>query len=112
MTNNNCTGGNLIFNLEDSVINNDKSHPLNSNSNLREVVLSGSLDLTDNKDVRTLVNIISIGGDLITTGSSLTNFGKLKHIKGNLILTDSIISELYTDDSIRKSIKIDGEIIR
>jgi hypothetical protein len=81
---------------------------LTSLGNLTSV--GGNLDLEGTK-IKSLGNLTSVGGSLdLRNCKNLTSFGNLTSVGRNLVLRDAPISKKYSDQTIRKTIDVKGEI--
>ena len=80
---------------------------LESLENLEYV--GGTLDLR-RTDIETLGNLEYVGGDLILWRTDIKSLGNLVRVEGDLDLSGTPLSEKYTEDDIRKMVKVVGVI--
>jgi hypothetical protein len=72
--------------------------------------VGGNLDLIDT-DIETLGNLEYVGGNLhLYVCKNLKSLGNLKYVGGDLDLRHTPLLEKYTEDDIRKMIKVVGVI--
>jgi hypothetical protein len=82
---------------------------LTSLGNLTSV--GGNLDLEHCENLTSLGNLTSVGRGLdLRNCKNLTSFGNLTSVGRNLVLRDAPISKKYSDQTIRKTIDVKGEI--
>jgi hypothetical protein len=71
--------------------------------------VGGTLDLR-RTDIETLGNLEYVGGGLDLGFSDIKTLGNLEYVGGDLDLQSTPLSEKYTEDDIRKMVKVVGVI--
>jgi hypothetical protein len=80
---------------------------ITSLGNLESV--GGGLNLRGTK-ITSLGNLQSVGGYLFLNGTKITSLGNLQSVGGNLYLLRTPISETHSEEQIRQSVQVDGDI--
>jgi hypothetical protein len=81
---------------------------LESLENLEYV--GGNLNLLYCKNLKSIGNLEYVGGFLDLWGTDIKTLGKLEYVGGDLDLQSTPLSEKYTEDDIRKMVKVVGVI--
>jgi len=66
----------------------------------------------NNTPITSLGNLKYVGSGFGLRGTPITSLGNLEYVGGNLDLNNTQISETYTEEQIRKQVKIMGRIYR
>jgi len=69
----------------------------------------GYLNLRGTK-ITSLGNLHSVGGNLFLEETKITSLGNLKSVGGGLYLEGTPISETHSEEQIRQSIQVEGDI--
>jgi len=80
---------------------------ITSLGNLQSV--GGNLDL-EGTPITNLGNLESVGGGLYLRGTPITNLGNLESVGGGLYLRGTPISETHSEEQIRQSVQVGGDI--
>ena len=81
---------------------------LNSKGNPKWKILD-DLDL-DNPPIKSLGNLISVGGYLNLRNTQIESLGNLMSVRGYLDLKNTPISKKYTEEEIRQMVNVKGVI--
>ena len=69
-------------------------------------IITGDLDLRNNKTIESLGNLQSVGGDLALSFSKIKSLGDLQSVGGTLFLTDTNIKDLGNLQSVGSDLNL------
>jgi hypothetical protein len=72
------------------------------------VSVSGNFVLYE--PVKSIGNLLSVGGDLDLSYTNIKSLNNLKYVGGNLILTGTPLSKTTTEEEIRQQVEVGGNI--